>query len=274
MEAGWICSIEVSTMSNIRPAAVAGMFYPAEPDRLHRMVCALLAEAAGKGVVPKALIAPHAGYIYSGPIAASAYKQVESARGRIRRVVLLGPAHRIGFNGLAASTADAFSTPLGNVRLDRESIAEILQLPYVIALDQAHAEEHSLEVHLPFLLETLGDFSLVPLVVGHSQAEQVEEVLDRLWGGEETLIVISSDLSHYHEYSAARAMDAATAQSIVDMVPERIGYEDACGRLPIAGLLLAAAHRGLHADLLDLRNSGDTAGPRDRVVGYGAYVFH
>jgi len=261
-------------MTHIRPAAVAGMFYPAEPDRLQRTVRAMLAEAPGRGAVPKALIAPHAGYIYSGPIAAAAYKQVAPARGTISRVVLLGPAHRVGFSGLAVSTADAFETPLGDVRLDRESIADILELPYVIALDQAHAEEHSLEVHLPFLMEVLGDFALVPVVAGQARPEQVEELLGRLWGGAETLIVVSSDLSHYHDYATARSMDAATSQSIIKLMPERIGYEDACGRLPIAGLLLAAVQRGLQAELLDLRNSGDTAGSKDRVVGYGAYAFH
>lgn len=275
MSAGWIGSNEVTTMTHqIRPAAVAGMFYPAEPDRLLRMVRAMLAEATVLGAVPKAIIAPHAGYIYSGPIAAAAYKQVEAARGRIERVVLLGPAHRVGFTGLAVSTAAAFATPLGDVPLDRESIADILQLPYVLAIDQAHAEEHSLEVQLPFLLDVLGQFSLVPLVVGNASPEQVKAVLERLWGGEETLVVISSDLSHYHDYATARSLDAATSHAIIGLAPERIGYEDACGRLPIAGLLLEAAQRGLSAELLDLRNSGDTAGSKDRVVGYGAYAFH
>ena len=260
-------------MQTVRPPAVAGSFYPAHPFQLRNMVQGLLAEAPLHQGSPKAIVAPHAGYIYSGPIAASVYKTISAMRNRIRRVVLLGPAHRVGFEGLAVSMADAFATPLGTVPLDRESRDEILKLPFVRGLDIAHEQEHSLEVHLPFLMEVLDDFSLVPIVVGQATPEQVRQVLDALWGTAETLIVISSDLSHYHEYAVAKRMDPATSQAIAELRPEAIGHDDACGRLPIAGLLLAAKARGLQAEILDVRSSGDTAGGKDRVVGYGAYAF-
>jgi hypothetical protein len=223
---------------------------------------------------PKAIIAPHAGYIYSGPVAASAYKSLQAARGRIQRVVLLGPSHRVAFSGLAAASADYFATPLGDIPLDREAIEQILPMAQVKLLDEAHALEHSLEVHLPFLQEILGEFKLVPLVVGNADASEVGEVLEKLWGGDETLIVISSDLSHYHSYATAQQLDQATTRAIEELRLEDIGYEDACGRNPVAGLLQVARNRGFHIDTVDLRNSGDTAGPRDQVVGYGAYLLH
>ena len=262
-------------MHNIRKPAVAGLFYPAAADELRAQVVGLLQQARiSDQPPPKALIAPHAGYMYSGPIAASAYAQLRAARDHIRRVVLLGPAHRIAFRGIAASSAIAFRTPLGDIAIDSTAQAQLDDLPQVQTLDAAHAEEHSLEVQLPFLQEVLTDFSLVPLVVGDASYAEIAQVLDRLWGGPETLVVISSDLSHYHDYHTAQRMDRATSQAIEDLQPERIDYEQACGRTPVGGLLLAARARGLHADTLDLRNSGDTAGPRDQVVGYGAYAIH
>lgn len=259
-------------MTDVRTPAVAGLFYPANSRELRAMVSRFLADAPRVDPAPKAIIAPHAGYVYSGSIAASAYARLASARGTIRRVVLLGPAHRVGFRGLALSSAESFLTPLGTVAVDQEAIALIRALPQVHVLDQAHAQEHSLEVHLPFLQEALGSFSLVPLVVGDAEPEEVAEVLERLWGGRETLVVISSDLSHYHDYVTAQAMDRATSRAIENLRPEDIGYDDACGRNPVRGLLLVARRHGLHAKTIDLRNSGDTAGARDQVVGYGAYV--
>lgn len=264
-------------MPSVRPPAVAGMFYPDDPAELHAQVRGFLDAVAPvtADAPPKALIVPHAGYIYSGPVAATAYAQLASVVAGIKRVVLLGPAHRVAFRGLALSSADAFQTPLGDVPLDREAIDTILALPQVGVSDQAHAQEHSLEVHLPFLQELLPSFQLVPIVVGDAKPELVSEVLDRLWGGPETLIVISSDLSHYHDYATAQRMDRSTSQAILEGRIADIGFHDACGRNPINGLLAALPkHGGLHAELLDLRNSGDTAGPRDQVVGYGAYVFH
>ncbi len=225
------------------------------------------------GTVPKAIIAPHAGYIYSGPIAASAYARIQPARGRITRVVLLGPAHRVGFHGLALSSADCFQTPLGRITVDQEAVKKISGLPQVHVMDTAHMQEHSLEVHLPFLQEALGEFSLVPLVVGDAEPNEVAEVLETLWGGPETLIVISSDLSHYHDYKTAQRLDRATSQAIEQLRLEDIQYDHACGRNPVSGLLQVARQRGLKAKTIDLRNSGDTAGSHDRVVGYGAYVF-
>ncbi len=261
-------------MPKIRPPAVAGLFYPADPEELRRMVQGFLHESApANGMPPKAIIVPHAGYIYSGPVAASAYARIAPLRGVVTRVVLLGPSHRVGFLGLASSSADFFHTPLGDVPLDRDAVAGLGALPQVHALDEAHAMEHSLEVHLPFLQEVLGEFSLVPLVVGDAAPREVEEVLEQLWGGRETLIVISSDLSHYHDYATARTMDHATARAIEELRYQDLRHEGACGRNPVRGLLLAAQRLGLKADTVDLRNSGDTAGPRDSVVGYGAWLF-
>jgi hypothetical protein len=260
-------------MPSVRNPAVAGLFYPRDPRELHAMVEEYLSSAQAAGAVPKAIIAPHAGYIYSGPIAASAYLRIKPARGRITRVVLLGPAHRVGFHGLALSSADYFLTPLGRVPVDQEAVEKISRLPQVHEMDAAHAQEHSLEVQLPFLQEVLGEFNLVPLVVGDAEPGEVAEVLELLWGGPETLIVISSDLSHYHDYKTAQKLDRATSQAIEQLRPEDIQYEHACGRNPVNGLLHMARKRGLKAKTVDLRNSGDTAGTQDRVVGYGAYIF-
>ncbi len=260
-------------MSNIRMPAVAGLFYPDDARTLRDMVQDYLDSADAEGTLPKAIIEPHAGYIYSGSVAASVYARLASGRERVRRVVMLGPSHRVPFYGLAMSSADAFRTPLGDIPLDREAMQLIADLPQVKQLDAAHVQEHSLEVQLPFLQLMLDQFSLIPLVVGDATAEEVGEVLSRLWGGEETLIVISSDLSHYHDYLTAQKMDKATSEAIVAIHPDEIGYEDACGRIPVKGLLHQVRLQGLDGELVDLRNSGDTAGSRDQVVGYGAYAF-
>jgi AmmeMemoRadiSam system protein B len=260
-------------MKHIRPPAVAGTFYPDDPERLTRQVRSLLAAAEAPAMRPKALIAPHAGYVYSGPVAASAYKALASCRDQIGRVVLLGPCHRVPVHGLAAPESEAFATPLGDVPLDSEALARIGALPQVTVSEAAHAEEHSLEVQLPFLQLSLGSFRLVPLVVGDATPDEVAEVLELLWGGPETLIVVSSDLSHYYDYATARRLDANTCRAIETLHPEALDHESACGRHPVRGLLVAAGRKGLAAHTLDLRSSGDTAGPRDQVVGYGAWLF-
>lgn len=268
-------------MMTIRQPAVAGVFYPLDRQELHADIAGYLKAAASPpggatvpNEVPKAVIVPHAGYIYSGPVAAAAYARLQPAHAQIHRVVLLGPSHRVPFHGLATSSAEAYATPLGPVSLDREAINTIRHLPQVHHLDEAHRMEHSLEVHLPFLLEILDDFKLVPLVVGDASAAEVAEVLEKLWGGPETLIVISSDLSHYNSYATAKHLDAETSRAIIELREHDLGSEDACGFIPVSGLLRVAKAKGLQAEIVDLRNSGDTAGPRDRVVGYGAYVFH
>ena len=263
-------------IQSIRPAAVAGMFYPGEPRTLAGDVEAMLGAVSPEPTFrapPKALIAPHAGYIYSGPIAASAYALLAPHAATIRRVVLLGPCHRVAVRGIAASTAQAFATPLGVIPLDQEAVAAVLRLPQVVRHDAAHAEEHSLEVHLPFLQRVLADFSLVPLAVGYATPDEVAEVLDLLWGGPETLIVVSSDLSHYHAYADARRRDSRTAEDIGHL---RLlaDHEQACGATPINGLIEVARARGLRPQLLDLRNSGDTAGDKSRVVGYASFAFY
>jgi AmmeMemoRadiSam system protein B len=257
----------------VRPAAVAGQFYPAEPRQLRAEVSAMLAKAGEppSGRRPKALIAPHAGYVYSGEVAAQAFKTV--AGSSTTRVILIGPAHYVGFRGVAISGAEAFATPLGSVPVDRQADAIPAEFPFVARNDRAHAPEHALEVELPFLQVALGEFALVPLLVGEAAPSDVGALLDRLWSGPETLIVVSSDLSHYHDYETARRLDAATALRIERGAWAELGPDDACGARPIAGLLVAAERRGLKARRLALYNSGDTAGGRDRVVGYGAWSF-
>lgn len=259
---------------SIRMPAVAGLFYPGERGELDAMLQGFLDLPATDEPVPKALIVPHAGYVYSGPVAASAYVRLRKARDVIHRVVLLGPSHRVGFRGLAACSAGWFHTPLGDVPVDREAVQKLLALPQVHLLDQAHLQEHSLEVHLPFLQEILAEFSVIPLVAGEAGAIEIGEVLDTVWGGEETLIVISSDLSHYLDYDSARRIDSRTSEAIEQLRYEDIAYDQACGRNPVNGLLYTARRRGMQVHTVDLRNSGDTAGTKDRVVGYGAYVFH
>ena len=265
---------ETTDPGKVRPPAVAGRFYPRDPAALRQLVTDLLAQAPpATGPAPKALIAPHAGYFYSGPIAASAYAQLIPARDQIKRVVLFGPSHYVALHGLATTSAEAFATPLGIVPVDLEAVREVRLLPQVRELDEAHAHEHSLEVQLPFLQCVLGDFKLVPLAVGDATPEDISHVLDALWDGPETRFVISSDLSHYNDFQTARRLDRATANAIEALKPAAIGEERACGRMPIRGLLESARRHGLRARTVDLRNSGDTAGPHDRVVGYGAFVF-
>ena len=261
-------------MPSIRSPAVAGTFYPNDNHQLKGMVRGFLDACQSDAPPPKAIIAPHAGYIYSGPIAASAYARVANGRNTITRVVLLGPSHRVPFHGIAASDAQVFITPLGEVPIDGEALKAIRHLRQVHTLNEAHRWEHSLEVQLPFLQVVLANFKLVPLVVGEASAEEVSEVLEVLWGGPETLLIVSSDLSHYHNYDTARKMDNVTSDAIINYRPQDIHYEQACGRNPILGLLASAHRHGMHAETIDLRNSGDTAGPRDQVVGYGAYIFH
>jgi AmmeMemoRadiSam system protein B len=259
-------------MLTTRPAAVAGLFYPGNEKILAQDVRALLRGARPCEFVPKALIVPHAGYIYSGAVAASGYAALERIAAQVRRVVLLGPTHRVAVHGLALPGVDAFSTPLGAVEIDAAAARSIAHLPQVVTSRQVHAQEHSLEVQLPFLQSVLTDFKLLPLAVGNATAEEVAEVLELLWGGEETLIVISSDLSHYLPYETARRVDNTTAQAILGLQAE-ITHDHACGATPVNGLMLAARRHHLVAHLVDLRNSGDTAGPRDGVVGYASFAF-
>jgi AmmeMemoRadiSam system protein B len=209
--------------------------------------------------------------VYSGRVAGTGYARLAVDRKVVRRIILLGPAHRVPVRGLATSSHDYFATPLGRVQVDRPAIECVADLPQVTVMDAAHAGEHSLEVHLPFLQCVLDEFSLVPFAVGDASASEVEQVLQRLWGGEETRIVVSSDLSHFHDYATACEIDRATAAAITEL--QSVSPEEACGAYPIAGLLEIARKRGMVCELLSLMNSGDTAGPRDRVVGYGAFSF-
>jgi AmmeMemoRadiSam system protein B len=260
--------------ANVRQPAVAGLFYPGDPSRLRATVAELLAAVPNfGGVAAKALIAPHAGYLYSGAVAAAAFATLREVRSPIKRVVLIGPAHYVAVRGIAVPLADAFATPLGRLQVDRAALAAIADLPFVVEADAAHAPEHALEVELPFLQAVLDDFDLVPLLAGACTPGEVADVLNRLWGGPETVLVVSSDLSHYHDYDTARRLDAATAARIERGDWERLDPECACGFLAVAGLVEQAARRGIKAQRLALCNSGDTAGSRDRVVGYGAWMF-
>jgi len=259
-------------MSSVRQPVVAGMFYPKEAEILKRDVLAYLGKPHKTEAAPKAIIAPHAGYIYSAPVAASVYKRLRPLHDKISRVILLGPSHRVGFAGLALSSAEFFATPLGHVPIDHAMDERLTQLAQVSVLDQAHSMEHSLEVHLPFLQTILDKFQLIPMVVGDASPEEVAQVLELLWGTDETLIVISSDLSHYQDYASAQHLDQATSMAIEELRYEDIHYDDACGRNPIRGLLYFARTHHLQAHAVDVRNSGDTQGDKSRVVGYGAYV--
>jgi AmmeMemoRadiSam system protein B len=262
-------------MVGVRAAAVAGMFYPGAPAALSASVRACLAAAdvrSSPGESLKALIVPHAGYVYSGPVAAAGYARLAASGGSIRRVVILGPAHRMAVRGLALPSVRAFATPLGEIDIDREAASLALLLPQVRESDAAHAQEHSIEVQLPFLQAVLADFRIVPFVVGAATDDEVADVIDRLWGGPETLIVVSSDLSHYHGYAEARAIDRDSANDILSL-SSALDHDQACGATPVNALLHCARRRGLAPELLDLRNSGDTAGDKSRVVGYASFAF-
>lgn len=258
-----------------RAAVWAGKFYPGAAEELKTDVLGYLKEASApaSGSV-KAIIAPHAGYQYSGPIAGTAFRHFQDASMPIERIVLLGPSHRVPFRGLALSSAAAFETPLGAIENDLKFAEQLAGLPQVEVFDEAHALEHSLEVELPFLQGTLGRIKIVPLVVGSASIAEIAEVIERLWGGPETRWVISTDLSHYLDYGSACELDRATARAIEQLHPEEIHERQACGSWAIRGFLNAARARGLRGQTLDLRNSGDTAGSRDRVVGYGAFAFY
>lgn len=258
----------------VRPAAVAGLFYPADPHTLSAQLHALLAKAEHPADLPtpKALIVPHAGYIYSGPIAASAYALLESRRDMIRRVILLGPSHRVAFSGAALPGCSAFATPLGQVDIDSEAIFTLARHPEVVFNDPAHAQEHALEVQLPFLQTILEHFKIVPITLGTIDPETVATLLDLLWAGPETLIVVSSDFSHYQPYANAQVCDQDSIRQILDN-GHALQHDQACGATAINALQLAARRHSLTPRLLDLRNSGDTAGDRTRVVGYAALSF-
>ncbi len=295
-------------MISIRKPAVAGQFYPASPALLTEAIEACLADARGPAACtptplqfsavpafhpdtighspgagageggrvgqPRALIVPHAGYIYSGAVAASAYCCLRDCAADIHRVILLGPAHRVYFEGIAAPTVAGFETPLGVVEVDQAAIHGLSGLPGVVISDESHREEHSIEVQVPFMQMLLPEFTLVPLVVGDVGPEAVLALLEHFQDDPRTLIVVSSDLSHYLSYRQACQVDEHTSQAIVRLLPDAIEDRMACGSIPIRGLLQFARKKGWRVELLDYRNSGDTAGSRERVVGYGAYLFH
>lgn len=258
--------------TRVRRAAVAGTFYPSDPLTLASQVDRFLGEAAA-GVLPKALIVPHAGYVYSGPVAGSAYALLCGVGDRFRRVVLLGPTHHVFVEGMAVPTVDWFETPLGRIALDCQARDRVVAQGLASARDDAHQAEHSLEVQLPFLQRSLTQFALLPVVVGLCPPKDVARLIDSEWGDEQTLLVVSSDLSHFLSYDQAREQDRLTARRILDLETGLDG-EQACGCHAVNGLLLSARLRHMRVKSLDIRNSGDTAGPHDRVVGYGAFALY
>jgi len=261
----------------MRPPAVAGMFYPDTASTLRadvrRMLDAPRVSEAVDRRVPKSLIVPHAGFVYSGPVAASAYRLLADAANEVSRVVVLGPAHRVYLRGMAVPTVESFRTPLGTVPVDVWAVKALEVFPWVVSSDEAHAQEHSIEVQLPFLQSVLTDFSLIPLVVGDCTCDQVSDVIETLWGDRETLIIVSSDLSHYLPYTQSNEVDADTTSQIVARA-ENLHGEQACGARAINGLMRVARNKGLDVEVLDVRNSGDTAGDKSQVVGYGAYAIY
>jgi len=260
-------------MKTVRPPAVAGLFYPSDPEELRSTVDRMLAAAAPSRPKPVVgIISPHAGYIYSGPIEASAYALLAGCRGQCTRVVLIGPSHFAGFDGVAAPDEDAFATPLGEMPVDRECVDRLAASGAVRVLHDAHVREHSLETQLPFVQRVLGDVRIVPLLVSITSVQDVASALEATWQPPDTVLVVSSDLSHYLVSDTARHVDAGTANSIERMDASAIGGERACGFSAIGGMLTCALRRGYSVERVDLRNSGDTAGPRDRVVGYGAFA--
>lgn len=256
-----------------RSAAVAGYFYDADADQLQHDIRQLLDNAAASAALPEALIVPHAGYVYSGPTAASAYKCLQPDPGQFRRVLLIGPAHRVYVEGMALPSVDRFSTPLGDIELDKAALRIIGSLPGVVFLDEAHRQEHSLEVQLPFLQTVLTDFTLVPVLVGGAAPAEVAAVIDRLAGDSHTLVVISTDLSHFLDYDTAQHTDASTCEHILHKATTLRG-EQACGAAAVNGLMASNWCRDLQVSLLQACNSGDTAGQRERVVGYAAFALH
>lgn len=263
----------------VRTPAVAGTFYPERAETLATMVDGFVADAASARAheraatpgTPEALVVPHAGYVYSGPTAGHAYAALAGAPRGVERVVLIGPAHYVPVSGIATTSLEGLATPLGAVPVDDAARSDALDLGVAID-DDAHAPEHSLEVQLPFLQRVLGAFRTLPLVVGRTTPEAVARALDVLWGGPDTVVVVSTDLSHYHDYETARARDQRTAEAVVEGRVDAIAWDDACGAPALAGVMLVARRRGLTTRLLDLRSSGDTGGPRQRVVGYGAFA--
>ena len=263
-----------------RAPAFAGMFYSDKPQELAAAVKTYVAEAAPPGTPtpPKAVVAPHAGFIYSGPVAGTAYAALAARGGQvdrvIERVILVGPSHRLAFAGVATSGASVFETPIGPVAVDRDAVASLVQAHLAREFEPAHENEHSLEVQLPFLKQLFPAARVVPVLAGDDDWHAVERILAALWGGDETVIVISSDLSHYHDYATAQKLDASTAQSMERLAAGQVDHEQACGATGVNALLALVAHKGLACTTLDLRNSGDTAGAKNRVVGYGAFAVH
>lgn len=261
--------------TSVRPPAVAGAFYPDDPHELRETVSEYLrrSESERSARAPKALIVPHAGYIYSGAIAAAAYTAVAERRHAIRRVVLIGPSHRVYLRGMAVPAAAYFQTPLGRITVDPDLKSVLLRRTDVVESDAPHAQEHCLEVQLPFLQTLFDELTLLPLVLGSIAPAQVAAALSDVWGDDQTLVLVSSDLSHYRTYESARQIDAATSASILRRETALAG-EQACGAAGINGLMYLAAERSLDVTEIARCNSGDTAGDKSRVVGYGAFAVH
>ncbi|MDH5654459.1 MAG: AmmeMemoRadiSam system protein B [Spirochaetia bacterium] len=258
-------------METVRESAVAGSFYPDEKKHLADLVDSYLSGEDKKNPLPEAIIVPHAGYMYSGAVAGKGYTSIKQLD--IKNILIIGPAHRVYVNGLAIPDCDAFVTPLGKISVNKELYPELVKLPFISINDEAHKDEHCIEVQLPFLQRLFTSFQIIPVLAGNADEEQIQTLFD-LTSGKIDLIIVSSDLSHYNSYETAKNLDRNAANSIEALDPFSLESEQACGSRPIKGLLLYAKRAGLKVKTLVLQNSGDVSGSRSSVVGYGSFIFY
>ena len=262
-------------MEKIKQADVAGMFYPGEEASLRQMVDGFIQKALSFDLRPRAIIAPHAGYIYSGSIAGTAYKTIAAVRDQIENVIIMSPAHRFYLRGIALHMADAFATPLGNIPVNIGIVKKIKQFSSVQWEERSFIQEHGLETHLPFIQRAFKPgIKIVPMIVGECQESEVAEILESVWEDPRNFVIISSDLSHFHSYADAKKLDRNTVDLIQNLDSQSLDTEFACGHYPICGLLNLARNRKLKIKALDIRSSGDTAGSKESVVGYGSFAVY
>jgi len=258
---------------NLRIPAHAGQYYPADAGFLEKVVDEYLTDGGTVSEIPKAVIAPHAGFIHSGRIAGKAFAVWKAQEVRARRVVLIGPSHYYDFPGIALPDSTRFQTPLGEVQVDPAADDLKRKFRYVRVFEAAHYPEHALEVLLPFLQRAVPGAKIVPLITGRTEMSQVSAVIEEIWGGADTLLVISSDLSHNHPYEIAQKVDRQTARAIVEFDFSRLTADQACAYQAMRGFLKAAIRKEMRCSLLELRNSADASGDMSLVTGFGAFHF-
>lgn len=258
--------------TEFRKPTVAGLFYPSETDNLSKLITDLLNQKPPVSFT-KMLIVPHAAYQYIGEILAQSYLHLFSRSQQIKTVVLLTPSHHIKFNGIAITSKDCYLTPFGEVIIDSDAMMTLLNFPQVVMFDDAHIKEHSIEIHLPFLQTILPSFSLVPLIIGETNSYNILEILEKLWEQEETLIIASMNLSHYQTYNIAQELDQRTSQAIESLHWQSLQTNQICNIHLISSLLQLAHQKSLTPKTIKVCNSGDLTGIKNRVVGYGAFIF-